>query len=411
MNKKLASVIILIFFIYVFSSPGIAQVENSIYSMFGIGQLIDNNFGINRSLGGTGIAFQSGSSINYLNPASYLGILPNSFILEAGVWGIQNKSVSKKTYQITNEINFSYFTANLYCTNWWASSFGIVPFSSVDYEIYSTDNIEGESTSIGKLYRGSGGLNRIYWGNSFRLFKGFSFGFNTSYIIGFINQTETAILNDANTKYELKNKRNANSVYLDYGFQYSVNKNDWLYTIGFIYGASKKLNTSDDLEFTYNEETSSLEQENQLDIKIPQKLGLGISLKKGENFRAGIDYEWGNWSNINFTNPNLETKNSNRFSIGMEYCPKTKKNDKWFNNLFYRFGANYKNSYLKIDDTPINSAGINIGIGIPYDNTSSINMSVEYGEEGTLNKGLIKNKYWTFYFNISLHEFWSNTIR
>ena len=66
--------------------------KNSVYSMFGVGQIIDNSFGINKSLGGTGIAFQSGSSVNYLNPASYLGIPPNSFILEIGVYGIYNKS-------------------------------------------------------------------------------------------------------------------------------------------------------------------------------------------------------------------------------------------------------------------------------------------------------------------------------
>jgi hypothetical protein len=31
---------------------------------------------------------------------------------------------------------------------------------------------------------------------------------------------------------------------------------------------------------------------------------------------------------------------------------------------------------------------------------------VEYGEEGTLNKGLIKNSYWMLYVSVSFRELW-----
>jgi hypothetical protein len=375
--------------------------------MFGVGQIIDNSFGINKSLGGTGIAFQSGRSINYLNPASYLGIFPNSFNMELGVYGIYNKSENENTSQTNANINFSYFSANLYITNWWAFSLGIVPFSFVDYEINSSDEIEGEFTSFEKNFKGTGGLNRIYLGNSFNIYEGLSFGFNASYIFGHITQTETAASNSGFTEYELKNELTAYSFYLDYGLQYSISNNEWLYTIGLIYGADTRLTTKDDLEFIYNGINSSLDQDEQSDIRIPQKYGLGISVRKGNNFRAGFDYEWKNWSNISFSNPNLDTKNSNRFSVGVEYSPSQKKTDSWIKSLFYRLGANYKNSYMEIDNTGINSLGINLGVGIPYDETSIINIAVEYGEEGTLAKGLIKNSYWQLYLNISLHELWS----
>jgi len=404
MNKKHIVVLITAFSTVIFVDSLTAQVKNSVYSMFGVGQIIDNSFGINKSLGGTGLAFQSGRSINYLNPASYLGIPPNSLNLELGVYGIYNRSKNKNTSQTDGDVNVSYSSASLYVTNWWAFSFGIVPFSSVDYEINSSDEIGGELTSFEKNFKGSGGLSRVYLGNSFKVYKGLAVGFNASYIFGPITQTETAVSNDSFTGYELKNQRTAHSFYLDYGLQYSISNNDWLYTIGLIYGANNKLNVSDDLEFTYDGTTSSLEQDEQLDITIPKKLGLGLALKKGNNFRAGFDYEWKNWSTINFSNPNLDTRNSNRFSIGAEYSP-GQSND-WLKSCFYRLGANYKNSYLEIDNTPINSTGINFGVGIPYNEINMINLSIEYGEEGTLSKGLIKNNYWVFYLNFSLHEFW-----
>lgn len=411
--RRLTTLIFLktVVFFFTFVNPLNAQVKNSVYSMFGIGQLNDNSFGINKSLGGTGIAFQSGRSINYLNPASYLGIFPNSFNMEIGAYSIYNKSENKSTAQTDRDINFSYFSASFYFADWWASSFGIVPFSSVDYEINSTDEIGGEITSLEKNFKGSGGLNRIYWGNSFKVYEGLSVGLNASYIFGPITQTETAESNSNFLGYELKNERTAQSFYLDYGMQYSINSNDWLYTVGFIYGASKKLTTTDEIEFTYSGVTSQLEKEELLNIKIPRKFGIGIAVKKNNNFRAGFDYELGTWSNINFSNPNLDTKNSNRFSIGIEYSPGEDRTDEsWFRGFFYRLGANYKNSYLKIDNTPINSMGISLGIGIPYDKINTINLTLEYGEEGTLNKGLIKNKYWMLYTNISFYELWSTLI-
>ena len=55
--------------------------------------------------------------------------------------------------------------------------------------------------------------------------------------------------------------------------------------------------------------------------------------------------------------------------------------------------------------------GINLGLGIPYDDTSIFNLSLEYGQEGTLSNGLIKNSYWVIYLSFSLYELWSTDSR
>jgi len=166
MNRK-CIVIIVVFYFFIFVHPSRAQMKNSVYSMFGIGQLFDNGIGINKSLGGTGIAFQSGKSINYINPSSYLRILPNSFIIELGVSGIYSKSEDTHLSLTNSDIKFNYFSANLYTASWWALSAGIIPFSSIDYNIISKDEIEGEPISFEKYFTGTGGLSRIYFGNSF----------------------------------------------------------------------------------------------------------------------------------------------------------------------------------------------------------------------------------------------------
>jgi len=62
--KNLACLILFFISIIGMDTPLEAQTVNSIYSMYGIGLTVDNHYGVNRALGGTGIAFQSGKSIN-----------------------------------------------------------------------------------------------------------------------------------------------------------------------------------------------------------------------------------------------------------------------------------------------------------------------------------------------------------
>ncbi len=263
--------------------------------MFGVGQLIDNGIGINKALGGTGIAFQSGKSINYLNPASYIGILPNAFVVELGAFGTYNKSENTHVKQTAIEGGVSYVSANLFITNEWALSAGILPFSSVDYEINSTDHVEGEPTSFEKTFTGTGGLSKVYLGNSFRLYEGLSAGFNASYVFGSVTQKESALSSSSLSGYELVNECAANGFYLEYGLQYSIKNNDWLYTVGCTYSADKKLQTTDDLVITHGGTTDTLEEEQQSEIAIPQRIGFGVSAKYGNTVRIGLDYEWGNW--------------------------------------------------------------------------------------------------------------------
>jgi len=401
--KKIQFTFLILLAVAITSGSLNAQAKNSIYSIFGIGQIIDDSYGINKSMGGTGIAFQSDRTINYMNPAGYFGIAPNSIIMESGVYGIHNNSKSNATSQTDKDLNFSYFSTSFYLANWWAFSFGITPYSSINYEINSEDDVEGELTSFEKKFKGSGGLKRIYFGNSFNPIGRLTVGFNTSFVFGSLTQVETALDNDNFDGYELITKRDAYSFYLDYGMQYSYNINDWNYAIGLTYGAKHTLVSKDQIEFTYGGRTSKINRTDNTKVRLPQKFGIGISVKNGLNFRAGVDYQRENWSEVSFSNSNFNARNSNRYSIGAEYSPGTR--DNFYNQFFYRFGANYKNSYLEIDNTPINSFGVNLGVGIPYNDKTIFNLSFEYGEEGTLDKGLIKNSYYVMYFNFSLHEF------
>ena len=404
-NKKNVFLFTIAFFAFINSYSIKAQVKNSIYSMFGVGKISDTNYGINHAFGGTGIAFQSGRSINYCNPASYLGIASNSINLELGIHAILSRVENINTKQNGADVNFSYCSWSIAFSNRWAVVLGITPYSSIDYNINSTDQIEGEPISFDKEYSGSGGLGKAYFGQSFDIAKGLALGFNTSLILGQLKQMEKASSEGSFSGYQLETLRSAHSFHMDFGLQYSIHKNDWQYTIGLVYGPGEKLNTTDEITFTYNDEITALDPGKQKIIRLPENRGIGFAIKRGYFFKAGFDYEWKKWSTISFSNPNLDTRNSHRFSFGLEYTPNQK--DITDRCLAYRLGTHYKKTYLEIDNTPINAMGVVIGLGIPNYRTvkNDFNLSLEYGREGTLNQGLIKNQYLIFNFSLSFHEF------
>jgi hypothetical protein len=90
----------------------------------------------------------------------------------------------------TLQINFNHFTFGFPITKWWGSALGLVPFSSVGYDISITVPVEGTNTNIEKQFTGSGGVSRFYMMNTFRLFKQLSIGIDVSYLMGTITQTE-----------------------------------------------------------------------------------------------------------------------------------------------------------------------------------------------------------------------------
>lgn len=380
-----------------------AQVKESVYSIFGIGELLDNNLGLSRSLGGTGIAFQSGRAANYVNPASYLGLPRRSITIELGVCGIQNTAEDRNARQNHHDISFSYGALNCRAADWWAFSLGVFPYSHIAYEIRSTDAIGGERSRSEKTFKGSGGVSRLGYGNSFNVLEGLAVGFDLSYIAGSITETEGASGTNSLASYELKYDRTVRTFYVDYGVQYSVTNRGWSYTLGAIYGAPKELDLTDNLTLTSNGMAGSLDRADHSVIKIPQKFGLGASAQT-TGLRFGGDYEVDYWSAVRFSNSHFRAKDSRRYSCGVEYSPGA--TDGGPEVMSYRLGGNFRSSYLEIDNTSINSFGIIVGAGI-FATVVHLNVSLEYGEEGTLRNGLVKNSYWMLYLSVSLRQEWA----
>lgn len=377
-----------------------SQVTQSPYSIFGLGIVEGDNIGVNKAMGGTGIALMSRYSINMHNPASYGGLDSLLSIFELGVFGKYTSYISSSGDQALFNASIKYIVMGFRIAPKIGLSFGLTPYSSVGYKIKSLSPLGGTTYEYVKTYSGEGGVNKIYLGSSFKITRNLFVGINAAYLFGNVTHSESS----DGFSYSLKDMTYLSNLNINYGLNYQLKFNKWKYNIGLIYDNGKKLKTKSETTITTAsvEETLSVKSKK---FSIPQTFGIGLAIEK-EYFRAGIDYEMKKWKDIDFNERFLDTRNSNRYSVGIE-IPSFGIRKGTSKMIFYRFGAEYNQSYLIIKDTPIDYRAISFGAGIPLKgNVSVINLSVELGQNGTGKHGLIRENSCTLHLDIAMKDFW-----
>lgn len=404
---KLKNHILISLILTLFTISANGQITSSPYSMFGAGTIEAPGFGTSQAMGGAGIALPSGTFLNSLNPASYSGIDSLSFLYEFGAFMKYTDYNSSGSNQDRIDGNFNYIAFGFRVNSWWASSLGIIPYSSVGYTIDTQGTIEGTRTTYNRNFTGSGGINKFYIANAFHLTKNLSIGVNTSFLFGSINQVETGSDNLSLSDYTVTTKKYIRNLYADFGLQYAIEKGKNRYSLGLTYGPEVNLVSSYDLTLVYNSTTYPLTYSSDQKYLMPGQYGVGLAFQRGNRFSAALDYTLSKWSSASFNNSDIRTQDNSRYSLGLDYTPRTSLIDRGFKKMHYRLGGFYTGSYMIIDNQPINSMGMTFGIGIPLrNNRSMLNISLEGGQTGTTNNNLIRERYMKIHFNFTLNDIW-----
>ncbi|HPT21244.1 MAG TPA: hypothetical protein PLR88_04795 [Bacteroidales bacterium] len=395
---RLAKIYVLIsFFSLTLVDQAVSQITQSPYSMFGLGTIEENCVGASRGMGGTGIAFLSGTTLNILNPASYSGIDSLVSIFELGFSGNYTSFDTNEDYKSMFNGNLKYFTMGFRTSPRLATSFGFVPYSTIGYNINSLSGIENSYAEYYETFSGEGGVNKFYLGNSYKLTKNLSLGINAVFLLGNVTHSESSSI----FAYKLEDKTYVSNFNLNYGLNYRFEINKWKYNVGLIYDNGKRLRTENVTTIKTANESEVL-RKNIRRYSLPRAFGVGLAVQK-DGFRGGLDYETKEWSSIEFNNDYLKTRNSNRYSMGLEYSA-FNGNNKY---ISYRLGVEYNESYMVIHKIPINYKSVTVGTGLPLRGYPSvINVSFEYGQNGSKKEDLIKETFYTLHLDISFKDFW-----
>lgn len=417
--------------LYSLHNTSTAQVTNSPYSRYGIGDIGGKGFGQNFAMGGTSIALQNDSTpyfINSGNPASYSGLDWTSAELGANVGVTQLQSSNVK--QSLSSASLAYLSLGMpFKKKWWGASIGLIPYSSVGYKVSDKQDI----TNIGNvnfIYEGSGGVNQFYFGNGIKPFyklknkalKTLSLGVNASYLFGNIDNIRRSVFPSSGAYFNTRSGTTTRigDIYFDYGLQYAcsidsikgrVLKEKVKLLFGATFANQSLLSAKiDSLSYTYfnssNFEVVKDTLQNVQDVKgqiqLPLSFGVGFGIRKGERLLIAADYRIQNWSSYKIFERSQNLKNSMSASLGVQFTPKPPSGGK--NNyariVSYRAGIRYAETPLELKNTRLKEYGVTLGLSLPVEKDilfrsffSRVNIGVEFGQRGTSQNGLIKEQY------------------
>jgi len=400
----------LIMFLSLFPAISTAQYStNSLYSMYGLGDLNKSRTGKISGMGYAGVALRSVTYLNNLNPASYSSFDSTSFIFDFGLSGYSSFFSSQGTKKFASDVNFNHLAIGFPFTKWWGASFGIVPYSTVGYNITSSIPVEGKILDVETQFTGNGGINQFYFSNSFSIARQLSLGFNLSYFMGYITQNELTRISTLglDNVYTIRT-RHFNNLHYSFGFQYELKINNDRLSIGATYSPLQKLRTDYNIVVRI-EDGDILKNETDVldDFIMPSSLSAGLAYEINSTLCFALDYSLYKWSDAGYVKYVARLTDCYSINFGMEYNPVQKKNATFWNVIKWRMGGYYEKTYLLLKGNEILDKGITLGTGFPIKRQkSTINISVGLGQLGTLKDGLMKESYGFFNLSLSLHDYW-----
>lgn len=454
--------------------PVISQnLTYSPYSRFGLGELNSPAFAQIGALGGSYIGFKPDTTaplfINVANPASISGIRLTTLELGGiGQFSEFNNGTSKVK---TKTVNFSYGTLGFPIKQRAGAAFGIMPYSNVGYNLKTETEVGGIGTVTSK-YNGDGGINRVFFGLGIMPFKkmltkfyrsaehdslikhketkkyknkkfgkqllsDLSIGGRADYLFGNILQTSSVVYPGSINYYNTRRYRGTtyNAITAGFGLQTSfvidsIGKRELKkkIRIGFGYFASLP-NTIGvkNSSVAYNYALNSFGEEIPKDtfiyindqagtVRLPLEQGIGVSIKKGEMLNVAIDASYTNWQQFRYLDNANTLKNSYRVSFGINFVPNkyAAGSGAYIRRIQYRIGAFYNTGYLELKNTAIQNYAATVGLGLPvgmFRQFSMVNLSAQFGKMGSINNGLMEEKYVRIIVGFTFNDKWFTKFR
>lgn len=398
----------------------IAQSQSSSpYSFYGIGDIYEQGNIRTFGMGGANLAVRSNIYVNLSNPASYTGIDSLSFVASIG---LQSTMVAYRTNELTNDLSntsINHITFAFPLTSWWKSSLALLPFSNVGYEVQNDELLDFNVLSR-TIYSGTGGLDKVNWGNAFQINKNLSVGINSSYYFGRVEHRTTVIFPDS---AYIINARLSERDLLN-GFQFSVGVQYFIPTgkttvlgLAATYTPTTTLNVETDYlattfigdEIGYESRIDTVYMVDGLtgETVLPYTFGFGISWEKKDKLLLAADFMFDNWESFSYLGKSDNLNNKVKASFGAEYTPTSNNLSSYLKLIRYRFGVRYNKMGLNFNNTDIEEYAISVGFGLPLRKSASIlNIGIEIGQNGTIENSLIQERFFKVAMGISIKENW-----
>ncbi|WP_026711096.1 membrane protein [Flavobacterium filum] len=399
----------------IFTVAAMGQTASSSpYSFYGIGDLVFKGTVETRSMGGINMLKDS-IHVNVQNAAGLSDLMYTTYT----IGGNLNKTSLQTTSdnESAQRISLDYLLIGMPITKKFGVAVGLMPYTSVGYQIR---NISDDESEPSYRYTGTGGINRVYAGLGYKLNKSFSVGADFNYNFGEISTSNISFLSDIQYGTREKNVSNISGANVNLAMMYNRKLNEKLTFFGSaVYSPEGTLTLQNErniatVQFSETFGETVIESEDipveDTKIKIPSKFTFGLGIGQMQKWSVGAELSiiQASKTSNRFTDiRQVSFENSTKLNIGGYYLPNFKSFTSYFSRVNYRAGFFYQNTGMVINNESITNFGITFGLGLPLGGSfSNMNIGYEYGKRGTTNAGLIQENYSNITISLSLNDKW-----
>jgi len=407
--------IILFFIVLLISTASIAQNVSSPYSILGIGDIENNDYGRYNASGNAAVSRREAGFYNFSNPASLTAMpykaINFDFALRGRVSKFKLQGADTLT-AATKDFIVKRVSIAFKVTKTTAFAFGIRPYSSVNYQYAAVAAISDGYDVYLKNVDGSGGINQTYFSFAKAINQHVSVGATASWLFGSLQNT-TAYYNPA---IGLDITRTAHDFYNAAGLQggiqyYSLAGKKWQHTFGLTANVYTKLKGENTTE--YLESGSALKTLSPVNIefKTPVTVSAGYSIANRQGISFHVQGTYNKWPTQKVNYKNSFTKDAYGVNAGVEYSKRIITPNVILEKYYVAMGVRMEQSYLLINNRHINDYAVSFGGGKNISQILSVNTGIEFGRRGSASLNQIQENYFQFNVGFTLKNFWFGTKR
>ena len=402
------------------------------YSVYGIGELSAGGSATTRMMGGAGIGMRNRRILNLLNPAAVTARDSLSFMADFSL------SATNVIYQ-QNDATSAHNTFNINSLALsfpiWRSSamlIGLTPISNMGYNFSTTvtdPELVGRIGNVEYNSSGSGSVYQLMVAGGVTFWDRLSLGAEFQYYFGNLSKATTLTYEESSQR-DIDNGFNLSlhSPSLKLGVQYEAALPDNLFlTAGATwrmktplrgYVEDYQIATISSVQDTLRFQTDTLAKR----VNLPQELGFGLSLRKGDRWAANVDFTLADWGTSGFDGQRgfanrgtLPFASSVSRSVrgGFEFTPNRYDARYYLRRVTYRGGAYYNQAYYTVGGHRIDAYGLTFGLTLPINNRlyNGISLGLDVGRRGSTANGLVRETYVNFHIGFNIHDIWFRKYR
>ena len=425
--------ILILSLVSLFSSIWAQTGTTSPFSRYGIGMLNDNGQAQSFSMGGLIAPLQGDTltpfGLNLNNPASLPYVRLTTY--EAALINSNSLLTAGPQSEGTTATTLSHMALALPIRRGWTAALSLQPLSSVGYNISTVQN-QDTIGNINYKYIGTGGFDKVTLSNGFKIGQ-LSLGINISYLFGTIYEKRQVILPSSPSGYfnaQTTSSVNASDAYLDYGVQYGLTIKNYRHremrdyvriVFGATFTAASNINVFTGTltqNYVYNGSgvvtvRDTIQNNTGRNVMhLPYQYGIGVSLRKGDRFFAGLEYDAANWSDYQLLGQSQGLANTQRIVFGMQYTPahRTENNTSYARRITYRLGFRTATLPVVIGGSQLPENAFTMGLALPVGFNRSmmtyntLNVGLEVGQRGNANT--MTEDFFNVVVGISINDRW-----